>query len=181
VPTYLTKPVGAADTRPSVPETVPKTSFDSDLHHSNATDTYDSISQEYYNDKRYAPALRAFNHDAPLQGGRPVEVPPLYILKRKYPSQVGVIPAGGTAGPPAASPTGGVQWDAPPRPSPAPARTTGAGRTFVVPQGGRTLEQIGQQTGTNWREIYELNIQHLPGTVIPAGTELRMPATARLQ
>src|SRR5205085_512778 len=79
-------PAGAADRPPS-------TSFDVDLYEPRAGDTYESISREYYNDPRYAAALRAFNNNRPLQGGVQVEVPPMGVLRKKFPQLVGVNPA----------------------------------------------------------------------------------------
>jgi hypothetical protein len=164
-----------------VVETVPRTTFDVDLYDPKASDTYDSISQEYYNDKRYGSALRAFNDNKPLQGGNFVHVPPLYVLKKKFAGQAGVVPVGATSTPRSGSSTGAMDWGAPPKPDPGPARTTATGRgTYLVPQGGTTLGVVARQVGVDWRELYDLNAAYPPNTFIPAGTELRLPANAKL-
>jgi hypothetical protein len=170
-PTTFSKPSGGAEVRPGVPETLPKSSFDVDLHNPTAGDSYESISKEFYNDARFAPALKAFNKNLPLQGGRYVEVPPLHVLKRRFPTQGGnVVPAGSTGAPTSTGPNWGAPSDEPPRPSVA-----GRG-SFTVPAGGLTLQDAARQMGTSWRDLYDLNPQYAPGTLIPAGTELKVPA-----
>ena len=175
VPTGFTKPGGATDVKPVVPESLPRTGFDVDLYDPRANDSYESISQEYYNDKRFAAALRAFNYNKPLQGGHFVEVPPIHILKKRFPAQVGAIPTG-----PASAPsTGGPDWGAAPKPEPLPARAASRG-TYIVPPGGLTMEQVARQLGVKWSEIYDLNPQYSTGVLLAGGTELKVPPTARL-
>ena len=179
-PAAFTKPGGATEARPVVPEAAPKTDFDVDLYDPKANDSYDSISLEFYNDRRYAAALRAFNQNQALQGGRYVNVPPIHILKRRFPAQTGgvVTPVGGAGG---AAPTSTPQWgpagDAPPR-------AVNAGRGgYVVPAGGTTLKAVARLTLGNeqrWRDIYDLNPQVTNPDVLPAGTELKLPPDARL-
>src|SRR5262249_5780539 len=136
--------------------------------------TYESISQEFYNDRRFAAALKAFNRNMPLQGGHYVEVPPLHILKRKFPTQISNAVPTGSSGIPPGTPT----WSAPA--DSTPLRATGNDRgTFLVPQGGMTLQDVAKQVGSHWRDLYDLNPQYKPGDVIPAGTELKLPATRR--
>ena len=86
---------------------MPKTTFDVDVYEPKAGDTYLSISQDFYNDRRFAAALQAFNQSVPLQGGRYVSVPPIHILRRKFPSLVGaVVPVGSSGGTPTSGATG---------------------------------------------------------------------------
>jgi hypothetical protein len=179
-PTGFSKPAGGTDVKPGVAHTVPKTDFDVDLCYPTATDTYDTISQEYYNDRRYAAALSAFNNYHPLNSGRAVEVPPIHILKKKFAKQVGTVPVGSTGGPPSGSGTSGApEWSTAPKPD--PTRSVGNNRKmYVVPAGGLTLEAIAQKVGVRWSEIYDLNPQYHPGVLIASGTELQMPPTARL-
>jgi hypothetical protein len=181
-PMSFVKPTGNTEAKPEVkpevPVTLPKTNFDVDLHNPTAGDTYESISQEFYNDRRFAAALKAFNRNLPLQGGRYVEVPPLHILKRKFPTQTSNTVSVGSSGlPPAATQT----WSAPTNPTePTPPRATGNDRgTFIVPQGGMTLQDVAKQVGSHWRDLYDLNRQYTPDVRIPAGTELKLPASAR--
>lgn len=174
----FTKPEGKTEPKPSRPEVAPKTTFDVDVYDPKSNDTYETISLEFYNDRRFAAALRAYNQGQPLQGGRYVNVPPVHVLKRQFPTQSGG-PVGARTGAPA--PTGDApNWSAAPA-----ARTDAAtGRTtFVVPRGGMTLPQIARQTmGSEqyWRDIFDMNPQFRADELLPAGTELRLPANAKL-
>jgi hypothetical protein len=190
-PTTFTKPAGTPEVKPNVTEFAPKTDFDVDLHDPKATDTYESISYEFYNDRKFAAALRAFNKNQPLQGGRFVEVPPIHVLKRKFGADIGANPG---VAPPAVTPIGGTGTPSvAPKTPPSTAPEWGAATprpvannrgVYIVPQGGLTMAQIARQTlGTDqrWREIYDLNPQFTkPSELLPAGTELRLPADARL-
>lgn len=180
-PAAFTKPGGTTEVKPLVPESTPKTDFDVDLYDPKANDSYESISQEYYNDKRFATALRAFNRNMPLQGGRLVEVPPIHVLKKRFANQPGGVVPSGAIGASSSAP----QWGpASERSDPVPARATGAGRaTFVVPTGGMTMKAIARFTLGNeqrWSDIYGMNPHLRPDDVLPAGTEVRMPSDARL-
>lgn len=167
-----TKPIGTPDVKPSVPERAPVTSFDVDLHDPKAGETYASISKDFYNDAKYAAALQEYNARRPIQGGFKVEVPPIHVLKKRYPQLIGsVVPAGGSARP--TDPWG-------PSTESTPAfRPTGP-RTFTVPTGGMTMGAIARDTlgsPTRWREIYDINPQLSPGDVLPAGTVVKIPET----
>ncbi len=171
-PTGFTKPGGTTEPKPTVPETLPRTNFDVDLYEPRANDTYESISQEFYNDKRFAAALRAFNRNQALTGVRYVEVPPMHVLRRQFAGQVGAAPTG-------AVPTGAPMWGAAADPVPAAARPR---TTFIVPAGGMTMRAVARETlgsDLRWNDIYDLNPQFNPSSV-PAGTELKLPAGARL-
>jgi hypothetical protein len=173
-PLSIVKPAGMTEVKPNVPESVPRTNFDVDLHNPTAGDSYESISQEFYNDKRFAAALKAYNKNLSLQGGRYVEVPPLHVLRRRYPTQSGSgTPVGSSGIPPATT------WGAPNNATDPTPRATGNRGTFVVPQGGQTIRDVAKQTGVNWGDIYDLNPQYAPNVLIPAGTELKLPANAR--
>src|SRR5262249_44973700 len=101
----FTKPAGNPEVRPAgPPERAPSTSFDVDLYEPRAGDTYESISREFYNDTRYATALREFNKGQPLQGGKQVEVPPIHVLRKRFPQLVGANPAAMPAAAPSARP-----------------------------------------------------------------------------
>ena len=180
-PTAFTKPGGTTVVKPVAPEFAPKTDFDVDMYDPKANDSYESISLEWYNDRRYAAALWAFNEKKPLQGGLYVNVPPIHILKRRFPAQAGgaVTPVGGAAVP-SATPQWGPAGDKPD----APARAVGAGRgAYVVPPGGMTMKAVARLTLGNeqrWRDIYDLNSNLRPDDVLPPGTELKLPPDARL-
>jgi hypothetical protein len=185
-PAVFTKPGGTTEVKPVGAASAPKTDFDVDLYDPKANDTYEAISLEYYNDKKWAAALRAFNRNQPLQGGRFVEVPPIHVLKKRFPGQAGgaiATPIGGTGTLP---PSSGPDWGpAGGRPEPTPARATGSNRgVFVIPQGGMTMKAVARATlgsEQRWGDIWDLNRQFTdPSQVLPAGTELKLPSDARL-
>lgn len=169
-PTGFTKPAGATEAKPDPPAFAPKTTFDVDVYDPRAGDTYDTISQEFYNDKRFGAALKTFNKSQPLQGGRYVNVPPVHVLKRQFPA---------TGGAEERAPSSAAQWGT------APARPAASGgNVFVVPRGGLTLEEVAKRTmgdTQRWRDIYDLNPQ-VTNTRAPvaAGTELKLPPDARI-
>jgi nucleoid-associated protein YgaU len=164
-------------------ERSPTTSYDEDIYEPKAGDTYESISREFYNDTRYAVALRAYNGNQALQRGGRVMVPPLHIVKRYAQGQ----PAPGTpaTGAPASRPTSVTtdtpQWMTPS--APAPVQRT-AGNTFRVPPGGMTMRAVARQflgSDQRWTEIWDLNPQVTnPSEILPPGTELKLPADARM-
>lgn len=65
-----------------------RTDFDLDLHEPKAGETYATISKLHYGDAKYTEALRAFNRGAEL-GRAAVEVPPMYVLRKRYPQLIG--------------------------------------------------------------------------------------------
>ncbi len=154
-------------------ERSPTTSYDVDLHEPKAGDTYESISREFYNDTRYAAVLKTYNRNKPLQGSGPIDVPPLHVLKRytQNQPQSGVVPV---------SQTGATQeWGSAPA---AAAVRTGADKSFRIPTGGMSMRAVARLTLSNeqrWNDIYALNPQLRPDEILPAGTELRLPADAR--
>ena len=85
----LTKPPGELGVRPAGNAEPPKTDFDVDLHRPKAGDTYEAISKLHYRDARYAEALRQFNRGVGLDRGVDVHVPPMYVLRQRFPQQVG--------------------------------------------------------------------------------------------
>ena len=181
-PAAFTKPGGTTEVKPVGPEIAPKTGFDVDLHEPKANDSYESISLEFYNDRRFATALKAFNGNQPLTGGRMVEVPPMHILRKRFPAQTGgvVTPVGGAAILP---PSAGPQWGPAGDKTDVPTRAVGAARgVYVVPPGGMTMKAVAKLTLGNeqrWGEVYDLN-SHLRPDNLPAGTELKLPADARI-
>lgn len=85
----LTKPPGELGVRPAGNAESPKTDFDVDLHKPKAGDTYESISKLHYRDARYAEALRQFNRGVELDRGIDVQVPPMYVLRQRFPQLIG--------------------------------------------------------------------------------------------
>ena len=94
----LTKPPGELGVRPAGNAEPPKTDFDVDLHRPKAGDTYEAISKLHYRDARYAEALRQYNRGLGLDRGMDVQVPPMYVLRQRFPQQVGA-PRGSPGGP----------------------------------------------------------------------------------
>ncbi len=82
--------VGTKEPPPAAPVggPPPKKGFDVDVVKVRANDTYTSISDAFYQSKKYAPALRAFNGDADIGRLQEVEVPPLHELQK-----LGGVPA----------------------------------------------------------------------------------------
>jgi nucleoid-associated protein YgaU len=173
----FTKPPSSATVTPisgsGNSERVPTTSYDVTIYVPKATDTYESISREFYNDARYATALRTYNRNKVVQGADAIDIPPIYILKRLLQPQSGLGSATGRGGnlPP--------DWGTA---NPAAPRSSG-GITFRIPQGGMSMRAVARWALGNeqrWTEIYDLNPQHTkPDAILPAGTELKLPADAR--
>jgi hypothetical protein len=184
-PAVFTKPSGSAAVKPNVPESTPATGFDINLHEPKREDSYESISQEFYNTRRFAAALRAFNRNLPLTGGRLVEVPPIYILEKRYPNLMGSTAPVGSSTPASGTASSAPQWGpAGGKSEPIPARATGNYRgTYVVPASRpMTLKTIARDVLRNeqrWRDLYELNGGLRPEDVLPAGTEVKLPADVR--
>jgi hypothetical protein len=175
---HSTKPSTSAPTAPvAAVERAPITSYDVDVYELKATDTWETISQEFYNDKRYAAALRAANSNKALSSGGMVDIPPLYILKQKF--QNPATPRSTTSQtPPPASPP--PTWA--PSVATTPAVPNGGFKLYKVPPGGISMRAIARNTlgdDQRWGEIYNLNPQ-LRADLIPEGTDVRLPTDAKL-
>jgi hypothetical protein len=166
------KPAGGQAVKPVVAESPPKTEFDVDLYEAKDKETYESISQDYYNDKRYAAALQKYNRNKALHGAGPIELPPLLVLKKKYPTRVASAPGGSSGVVPSGATSADPVWAAPVRP-------VGAGRGTFVVSTPMTLPAVARQFGIPWIDLYNLNPQFTPDVPLPAGTELKMPAGAK--
>lgn len=193
------------DVRPTgVSERPPQTSFDVDLYEPRAGDSYQSISRDFYNDTRYSRALSAYNSNKALPGGH-VEVPPIYVLQKRYPQ---LIAAGAdpVPSPPPADPLPKPAPVSPPpapitpvdakAPAPAPVfapsgkkddapvfRTSGA-KTYLVKTTGMTLKTVARETlgsEQRWADLYQLNPQlTAPADYLAIGTEVKLPPEAKL-
>ena len=176
---HLTKPPASAPVTPAAAiERSPTTSYDVDLYEIKANDKWETISQEFYNDKRYAAALQAANNNKPLTAGGWVDIPPIYILKQKFQTPAGTrAPSGQTSPPPSPPPS----WA--PSVSTTPATTSGDSKIYKVPPGGISMRAIARNYLGNdqrWTEIYNLNPSLTKPDFIPEGTEVRLPADAKL-
>jgi len=162
------KPAETGAVTPAAAATrAPTTSYDVDIYHPKGNDTWEAISREYYNDPKFAAALRAYNQNRALTGGT-VDVPPLHIVK-------GYAPQGGLVAPAGRGPVGGDPWN---------AAGGGGTKIYRVPNGdGMSLPAVAKLVLGNdqrWREIYDLNPEVSPNKVA-GGTELKLPADARVQ
>jgi len=147
----------------------PTTTYDVDIYHPKANDSWEAISREYYNDTKFAAALRAYNNGKALTGT--VDVPPIHVLRRT-PAPAAVV---GT--PTSARPASGDPWN-------AVGAGPGGGKVYRVPAGsGVALTTVAKQllgSDQRWREIWDLN-PNLTSTIAPPGAELKLPADARTQ
>jgi nucleoid-associated protein YgaU len=169
-----------------------------DIYEPRPGDTWESISREFYQDARYAAALRAYNRNKPLgavpplHGSGAIDIPPLHILRRLGGDASRMSPAsfgpGGSSSPTGLQPTGRAvpadPWNAAtPTYQPGPATAAPGGfKIYRVPTDGLSLPTIARQLLGNerrWVEIYDLNPE-VNASRVPAGTELRLPADARL-
>lgn len=180
------------NTSPAVTERPPTTSYDVDIYEPRSGDSWESISREFYQDARYGAALRAYNRNKPLHGSGGIDIPPLHILRRLGVDASRSSPASFSPG--VGPSSGGVQpvgrtlpadpWNAPaPTYQAGPALSAAGGfKIYRVPTDGWSLPTLARQLLGNerrWVEIYDLNPQ-VNASRVPAGTELRLPADARL-
>jgi hypothetical protein len=150
----------------------PTTTYDVDIYHPKANDSWEAISREYYNDTKFATALKAYNRNKALTGT--VDVPPINIVKRYAPQPIAATPTGGGA------PLGGDPWNA----AGAGSAASNVTKVYRVPAGnGMSLPAVAKLvlgTEQRWQEIFDLNPTVTNATNVPAGTELRLPADARV-
>jgi nucleoid-associated protein YgaU len=172
-------------------------SYDEETYTCKSKDTFRSISQTYYKTDRYEQALLLFNRNHPLavdslgqdppslRAGQSVYLPPTSNLEKYYGS---AIPKETTAAAAPVVPEASVIIR-PPVVSPAVSAGTGAApapapeRTYRVRANGEMYREIARRTlgdSERWSEIYKLNQKYDPRDPIPAGTELRLPADARV-
>jgi hypothetical protein len=156
-------------------------SYDVQPHICQPNDTFRSISQAYFQSDKYERALLAFNRNYPvideavrqslpaLREGQKLFIPPARILEKYYSSLIGdAASAGQTAQQPSLAPV--------------PANES-AGKGYRVRANGEGFYEIARRTlgsGDRWPEIYRLNQRYDPKNAVPGGTELRLPADARV-
>jgi hypothetical protein len=163
----------------ATPQRPPSTSYDVDVYEAKASDTWESISQEFYNNKSYAAALRTYNRQTAATPSGNVDIPPIYILKQKYQAPTKPVSVNTQQTPPA-SPPPTASWG--PSTATTPAGTPPDARVYRAPAGGASMRAIARTTlGSDgrWMEIYNMNPKLRPDFV-PEGTEVLLPADARL-
>lgn len=155
----------------NTPERPVRTDYDVGLHEPRAGETYETISEEWYNSRKLAAALRAYNRNKALQGQGPVEVPPIDVLRKAYPQFANGDARTSTV------PSATTEWTTPGQNEPVYRPV--AGREFVIPSGGMTMREASRASlgsESRWGELFEVNPQITnPSAVIPAGTRLRLP------
>jgi nucleoid-associated protein YgaU len=180
-----TKPLASPPPSSTVVERAPTTSYDVDLYEPKQGDTWETISREFYNDTRYAAALKAANLNKPLTSGGTVDVPPLYVLKQKFTTSSvrPGTPGGQVSPPPPAAPPAPPAPSWGPSTSSTPVGSSGGSQIYRVPSGVTSEREIAKNflgSEQRWQEIYNLNPQITNPNNIPAGTEVRLPADARM-
>lgn len=141
------------------------TEYDEDLHSLKQNESYRSLSKQYYNSEAYAVALQRYNRDHPGQADY-VRLPPIWVLEKKYASDV------------SANPAQAVKYSPPP-PDASPRNQP----IYTVLENGEMLAEIAKRTLGNedaWKRIWDLNPQLNPAKTIPGGTRLQMPEGSRL-
>jgi nucleoid-associated protein YgaU len=189
-------PSGLARTSADAGTTVE--SFEEETHSCKASDTFRSISEQYYNSAKYERALLLFNrnhprasdavrHDPPaLSAGQLVFIPPLRILESRYASVIPELTPLPTV--PAAGAPVGLQAPRPLTPVPSVTPSTSwsmppSGPTYRVRAPGEKFLDMARHTLGNadrWWDIYLLNKGYNPTETIPGGTVLRLPADAHV-
>jgi hypothetical protein len=81
-PAVVAVPAEGVKDPPAVGGPPPRKGFEVDVVKVRNTDTYTSISEAFYQSRKYASALRAFNGDADISRLQEVEVPPLFELQK---------------------------------------------------------------------------------------------------
>ena len=163
----FTKPAGGAAVSPAgANDRQPSTNYDVDIYSPKSGDSWESISREFYGDPRFAQALAAYNRGQ-LAKARPVDVPPLHVVKKYLPAAP-ATPGAGSA----------PDWNA----VNPPARGA-AEKPFVIPTGGMSMRGVAKLvlgSEQRWNDIYNLNPHLRPDVILQAGTELKLPPDARV-
>jgi hypothetical protein len=141
--------------------------YDVDVHYATNADTYASISRKHLGDDRYAEALRAYNGNRAMTPNQPVDIPPLFVLRKQYANLINaprpvVMPAAAEA---------------------TPAARSGGLKTYEVPAGGLTFREIARKSHGDeslWGPVWELNSKLRADEPVPAGTRIKLPADSRI-
>jgi nucleoid-associated protein YgaU len=132
-----------------------------DVHYFKAGDSWPSISKQHFGDERFGAALKAYNANAATSPNQPIDVPPIHVLRRKYPD---LIAAAAVAEPPIAKPASGE-------------------RTYEIPAGGLTFKEIAKRAlgdENYWGQVWDLNRKHRADEPLPAGVRIRLPAESKI-
>ena len=163
-------------------------SYDEETVTVRANDSFRSLSAEFYQNPRYEKALQLFNRSHPLapeamrqnstalRPGQSVFMPPKEILEKYYAAAIQEAEQLAARG------TGGVAVTPAARLSAEPV-LTGNEKSYRVRGNDEMVYDIAKRTlgdGLRWVEIQRLNQNLDPRNPVPAGTELRLPANAKV-
>jgi hypothetical protein len=164
-------------------------SYDEETFTCRPTESFQTISQNFFQTDKYARALLLFNRDHPLansavkndppvlQAGQQVYVPPARILEKYYAAAIDSKSAAVPAVP-TGTRVGILSGPETPAPPPATAIRADAASTYRVAGSGEMIRDIARRTlgdAERWPEIYRLNPNIDPKDAVPAGSELRLP------
>lgn len=188
---------GVKDPPPAAPVggPPPKKGFEVDVVKVRSTDTYTSISDTFYQSRKYAAALRAFNGDVDIGRLQEVEVPPLFELQKQTgvptreaePTTGGgrtIIPARNTtpAEPPVRGPVLDPSGDAGESADWGPAgkkRPVIKYERFTTPKDGMTARDVAKAVYADENEWPKLigprGAKLRADDRLPRGTELTVP------
>jgi hypothetical protein len=152
-------------------------SYDEVTYVCRPNDTFRTISKLFFQTEKYERALALFNRAHPLaidalrqnppllRPGDSVYIPEQRILDKNYQSVIDETANVGAAG------------------QTTPANAIASEKTYRVRANGEMFYEIARRTlgnGERWQEIYRLNPGLDPKDPVAAGTQLRLPADARV-
>jgi hypothetical protein len=165
----------------TVSVTPPKKGFEVDVVRVRETDTYASISEAYYQSKKYAAALRAFNGDSDIGRLQEVEVPPLHELQKLAGGKPREAEPTGDGRPvrgPVLDPSGdgpdAVDWGPAGRRRPVIKY-----ESYTTPKEGMTARDVARAVYADENEWAKLigprGVKLRPDDQLPKGTQLTVP------
>ncbi|MCU0704538.1 MAG: hypothetical protein MUF18_11225 [Fimbriiglobus sp.] len=196
VPLTAVPPVAVAPSEALKDAPPAKKGFEVDVVKVKPTDTYGGISEAFYQSKKYAAALRAFNDNKDIGQLQEVEVPPLHELQKVTPTPAplrgseptdsgrGIIPARGTGPAPVVS---GPVFDLPVGDAGESADWGPAGKRrpvikyekFTTPKDGMTPRDVARAVyddESQWSKLLGPRGGRVRGDeAFPRGTELTVP------
>jgi len=162
-------------------------SFDEEVYRCKAGDSFDKISQRYYQTDKYAQALEAFNRNHPQAGdairqqpgnlatGQRVYIPPIAILRKRH---AAVITEDGRD-PSQSNPADERTSSSRPRTSSEPQDISSRTHEYTVSNpNGETMREIAEKLlrdANRWKEIAQLNPGFQPLLPIPATASIKLP------
>ena len=180
--TTTTTAGGFEPTRPAPVPTAPKepeTSFDVDVHTVRQGDSYATVSKTYYGDAAFADALRFYDESRPGRTAGTVHVPPVWVLRKRFPNAVrgdtvvtpaSTVPAERTA----TTTSAGADWNA--------SRGTTKTKTYTTSR-AMTMREVAKEAFGDelyWNRVWDLNLNLSTDAVLPQGTRIALPLDAKV-